>query len=173
MVIQVASQEKLLKPNEVTACKKLAASVDSDSQRATALLAIHSGETQAIAAEASGLSLGQVRYILRRFRELRLSAFSSTKRRVTVQTQATTAAPAAIEQLEDKPKQEKPKKEKKPKKKVKSDKNKQPKKKAKPDKDKKPKKKDKSAKSKKASKKDKPDKDKKSKKKGKESKKKK
>lgn len=66
----------LLKPREVTVCKQLAASQQADSGRATALLAIHHGATHAVAASESGLSAGQVKYILTRFRRLGLSALS-------------------------------------------------------------------------------------------------
>lgn len=43
--------------------------------RAKALLALDEGNTQQQAAEASGLSLGQVRYCLRRFRTVALDLF--------------------------------------------------------------------------------------------------
>lgn len=64
----VDARAKLLKPRDVTACKQFAASDQADSQRAAALLAIHQGATQAAAAESSGLSVGQVKYIVSRFR---------------------------------------------------------------------------------------------------------
>ncbi len=67
---------KFLKPNEVTVCKRLAVSDSADNKRATALLAIHTGETQVSAAAISGLTSGQVRYIVRRFRVMRLEALS-------------------------------------------------------------------------------------------------
>lgn len=64
----------LLKPREVTACQKLAASDLPDSQRAAALLAIHQGATQAVAAQSAGLSIGQVKYIVSRYRRLGMQA---------------------------------------------------------------------------------------------------
>ncbi len=70
---------KLLKPREVTACKQLAESELSDNKRATALLAIHQGQTQAQAAVTSGLSLGQVKYIVTRFRKLGMNALVRVK----------------------------------------------------------------------------------------------
>lgn len=73
----MSTATKLLKPREVTACKKLAESGLSDNKRAAALLAIHQGQTQAQAAETSGLSLGQVKYILTRFRKLGMSALAA------------------------------------------------------------------------------------------------
>jgi uncharacterized protein (DUF2336 family) len=72
----MATKEKFLKPNEVTACKRLAVSDSTDNKRATALLALHTGATQVAAAEISGLTAGQVRYIVRRFRVMRLDALS-------------------------------------------------------------------------------------------------
>jgi hypothetical protein len=72
----MATTEKFLKPNEVTVCKRLAISDSNDNKRATALLAIHTGETQVNAAAISGLTAGQVRYIVRRFRVMGLNALS-------------------------------------------------------------------------------------------------
>jgi outer membrane biosynthesis protein TonB len=72
----MATKEKFLKPNEVTACKRLAVSDGADNKRATALLAVHTGATQVAAGEMSGLTSGQVRYIVRRFRVMRLDALS-------------------------------------------------------------------------------------------------
>lgn len=59
---------------EVTFCKKLIEEDSLNGQRAKALLAIHQGETQGKAVELSGLSLGQVRYIVGRFRLHRIQA---------------------------------------------------------------------------------------------------
>lgn len=72
-----ATRTKLLKPREVTACKQLAASDKADSQRAAALLAIHQGATQAESAQSSGLSIGQVKYIVSRFRQRGMQALNS------------------------------------------------------------------------------------------------
>jgi hypothetical protein len=47
-----------------------------DSARATALLALHAGDTQSSAAIISGLTIGQVRYIVSRFRRLGMDALS-------------------------------------------------------------------------------------------------
>lgn len=75
----MAINDKFLKPNEVTICKRLAVSDNADNKRATALLAIHTGETQVSAGAISGLTVGQVRYIVRRFRVMRLAALSYDK----------------------------------------------------------------------------------------------
>ncbi|MEQ3724251.1 helix-turn-helix domain-containing protein [Alcanivorax sp.] len=48
-----------------------------DGPRAKALLALNSGATQQQAAADSGLSIGQVRYCLRRFRSVALGIFDS------------------------------------------------------------------------------------------------
>ncbi len=72
----MSTATKLLKPREVTACKKLAESGLSDNKRAAALLAIHQGQTQAQAAVTSGLSVGQVKYIVTRYRKLGMSALA-------------------------------------------------------------------------------------------------
>ncbi len=124
---------RLLTPRDVTACKKLAASDLADSQRAAALLAIHQGATQAAAAGATGLSIGQVKYIVTRFRRLGMQALKQ---------QATQPEKVRSGEVEAKKAKKKAKKDK-DKKKAKSKKDKDKKK------DKKNKKKDKKAKKKK------------------------
>lgn len=109
-------QPKLLKPREVTVCKKLAASQLSDSQRATALLAIHEGQTQSMAAATSGLSLGQVKYIVTRFRKLGLKALAA------VDEISTETVESTVESTTDKTKKKSDKKDKKKSKKDKKDK---------------------------------------------------
>lgn len=132
---------KFLKPSEVTACKKLAASDKADKQRATALLAIHQGETQLEAAKISGLTIGQVKYIVTRFRRLRMAALSTDEQPKTV------SADVAVKPAEPK-KDDTVKKKKKDAKKAKKDKDDKKKDKDKKNKDKKSKK-DKKKKSKK------------------------
>jgi Mg-chelatase subunit ChlI len=63
--------------SEVTFCKKLTEEDSLSGQRAKALLAVHQGETQGKAVELSGLSLGQVRYIVGRFRLHRIAALQA------------------------------------------------------------------------------------------------
>jgi outer membrane biosynthesis protein TonB len=127
---------RLLTPRDVTACKKLAASDLADSQRAAALLAIHQGATQAAAAEATGLSIGQVKYIVTRFRRLGMQALKQQA------MQPEKVRSGEVEAKKAKKSKKKPKKDK-DKKKAKSKKDKDKKK------DKKNKKKDKKAKKKK------------------------
>ena len=70
--------------------------------RAKALLALDEGNTQQQAAEASGLSLGQVRYCLRRFRSVGLALFdtpTTTGNKPAVKT----VAPSPEEKTEHKP----------------------------------------------------------------------
>lgn len=112
------SRAKLLKPAEVTACKQLSASQQSDSPRAAALLAIHQGATQAAAAESSGLSIGQVKYIVTRFRKLGMAALTTQDQQPAVEEKAKPVGKKAKVDKKTK-KDKKDKKEKKDKKKVK------------------------------------------------------
>lgn len=128
---------RLLKPREVTACEKLAASELPDSQRAAALLAIHQGATQAAAAEATGLSIGQVKYIVTRFRRLGMQALKQQ----AAQSDAVSSGAGGAKKAKKKAKKDKDKKKVKNKKDGKKDKDKK--------KDKKNKKKAKKAKKKK------------------------
>ena len=63
---------------------------DIEAQRATALLALDAGHSQADAAAASELSEGQVNYILRKFREKGVDAFATAP-----------SAPAAMTETEE------------------------------------------------------------------------
>ncbi|MZR63146.1 helix-turn-helix domain-containing protein [Alcanivorax sp. DP30] len=69
--------------------------------RARALLALDRGLTQQQAAEEAGLSLGQVRYTLRRFRSVALDLFSATPSS-PAKPAAQTVAPAARETEQNK-----------------------------------------------------------------------
>jgi outer membrane biosynthesis protein TonB len=72
----MSTSEKLLTVEERDACQKVAASgTGLASQRATALLAIDEGATRAQASEQTSLTLGQVGYLLRTFRQKRLAMF--------------------------------------------------------------------------------------------------
>jgi|GEM_PF-4421058 len=66
-----------LTPEERTACLAMANGDSLAARRAVALLALHEGATQPLAAERCGLSAGQVRYTLRRFREVRLQVLEA------------------------------------------------------------------------------------------------
>ncbi|MFN2134354.1 MAG: helix-turn-helix domain-containing protein [Candidatus Promineifilaceae bacterium] len=71
----MAAKEKLLRPEERAVLRQLAEIAEIDGQRAAALLAVDAGATQAEAAEASGLTVNQVRYAVKKFHEERLLAF--------------------------------------------------------------------------------------------------
>jgi Mg-chelatase subunit ChlI len=129
---------KLLKPAEVTACKTLAADNLADSPRAVALLAIHQGATQAQAAESSGLTLGQVKYIVTRFRRLRMAALNTENADKVSDTQGSARNSTSNKKKKAKDKDKKAKKkQKKEKNKKDKDKNKDKAKKNKKDKKKK------------------------------------
>lgn len=134
---------KLLTAAEVTRCKKIAASdTDYASARANALLALHQGSTQAETAVETGLTIGQVRYWVTRFRKLGMDSFSSsTGASYSAQAKTAVKATATKEVTVDK-KAKKTKSKDKDKKKAKDDKPKKKKSESKKDKsDKKDKKK--------------------------------
>jgi len=68
----------LLKTEEYPACKKLSVLEELNGRRARALLALDEGHTQTQAAAESGLTLGQVRYWLAKFRIERMGIFPET-----------------------------------------------------------------------------------------------
>ena len=72
---QVLSNDHLLTAHEQAACMQIAEGEAPHNQRALALLALNEGHTQAQAAEKSGLSAGQVKYWVARFRDHRLGIF--------------------------------------------------------------------------------------------------
>jgi len=81
--------QALLSDETRAALQQLAAGEDIDARRAAALLAIDDGQTQAEAAATHDLTEGQVGYIVRKFREQGLGAFS--------EAETTTAATAEDE----------------------------------------------------------------------------
>jgi len=75
------STGSLLTSEEKTICEQISKSNEiPQSQRAQALLAINEGVTQAKAGEQTGLTIGQVRYCLQRFRQLRTASIFSTEK---------------------------------------------------------------------------------------------
>lgn len=131
----MSDNEKLLTAEEQDACQKIAASdAGLASQRATALLALGQGATRAQASEQAGLTVGQIRYLLRTFRQKRLAMFPDIEpdeaQRPAEVTEPEEEASGPEEDKEEKA--EKAKKAKKPKgKKPKGKKDKKAKKKAK------------------------------------------
>jgi hypothetical protein len=72
----MSDSEKLLTAEEQDACQKIAASGEGlAGQRATALLAIDQGATRTQASGQTGLTVGQIGYLLSAFREKHLSMF--------------------------------------------------------------------------------------------------
>ena len=70
----MVNDDNLLRSEERMALQQLARQEGLDGQRAAALLALDEGKTQADAAEESGLTINQVRYIVKKFRSDRLLA---------------------------------------------------------------------------------------------------
>ena len=66
---------KLLTSQERIICEEIAKTTPPNSQRAQLLLDVNSGVTQAEAGQAASLSVGQTKYWLTKFRQLRLEAF--------------------------------------------------------------------------------------------------
>ncbi|ADG93666.1 conserved hypothetical protein [Arcobacter nitrofigilis DSM 7299] len=66
----------LLNQNDKVVCENIVKTSDSiDAKRAKALLLIDEGNTQAKAAESSTLSIGQVKYILAKYKSIGLASF--------------------------------------------------------------------------------------------------
>ncbi len=66
----------LLTQEQREICQVIAAKkIETQSQRAEALLAVDDGQTQAKAAESSGLTVGQVRYLITNFRKKGMELF--------------------------------------------------------------------------------------------------
>ncbi len=133
----------LLTQEQRTICQDVAAKKSGiDSQRAEALLGIDAGETQAKAAEISGLTAGQVRYLITNFKKKGLDIFPEELRAVEKPAEAAEVAAVpekkapvkketpAVKEATQKKKQEEPEKEK-PAPKKKGKKNEKKKKKAK------------------------------------------
>lgn len=79
MTLQSSSSNSaglLLSPDHQIVCAKLSRLNAPDvSQRAAALILLDQGTTQAETAEQSGLSIGQIRYLVKRFKEKGMEMF--------------------------------------------------------------------------------------------------
>jgi hypothetical protein len=153
----MSNSEKLLTEKDRDTCQQIAASeAGLASQRAAALLAIDQGSTRGQASEQTGLTSGQIGYLLRVFQQKRLAIFPDTKPIEEEKVQPPTE-PAKPEAKADKPKEDKKGKKAKAKKPKKGKKGKEKKRVKKPKKGKKAKakkaKKDKESKKDKAAKK--------------------
>lgn len=71
----MAQEDQLLNAEERVVLEKLSLQNDLEGQRARALIALDDGQSQSAAGDLTGLSKGQVQYILRKFRSQRLLAF--------------------------------------------------------------------------------------------------
>ena len=136
----------LLSQGEKLICESMSSQATLEGKRAKALLALHDGDSQVIAAKKSGLTYGQVKYLLTVFRKKGISLFPV----------AVTEKKETIPAKKEKSKKSKPKAKKKTSKKSDKKKDKKNKKKSKSKKDKSKvsgKKKDKKKKTKKSKKK--------------------
>jgi len=70
-----SEESKLLTTQERETCQKISVGETPHSQRAQALLALDEGATQAQAGQQAGLTRGQVKYLLGKFRKDRLEVF--------------------------------------------------------------------------------------------------
>ncbi|MCG8394734.1 MAG: helix-turn-helix domain containing protein [Pseudomonadales bacterium] len=86
------TQKTLLTPSQRKTCQEKQSQPGTTGARAKALLAVDAGTTQADAANQSGLSLGQVRYCLRRFREVGMALFPATDSPAKTSSSATPSA---------------------------------------------------------------------------------
>ena len=73
--LDFAQEDKLLSEQERIAFKMIATGNDLHGQRAVALLAVDAGSTQAEAARQAGLTPGQVKYWVGKFRQVRMQIF--------------------------------------------------------------------------------------------------
>ena len=71
----IAQKGKLLSAQERVAFRMISSGNDLHGKRAIALLAIDDGATQSEAAQQSGLTPGQVKYWLGKFRQVRMQIF--------------------------------------------------------------------------------------------------
>jgi outer membrane biosynthesis protein TonB len=109
----------LLSPQERQACQLISTGEAPYSQRAQALLAIDEGVTQAAAAGEAGLTRGQLKYWLAKFRKERMAIFPEAsfaqpelEPEPTAPDDAVEAAPEVKAKKDKKPKVDKKKKKK-------------------------------------------------------------
>ena len=95
----------LLDAASIQQCEKLAEKADLQGKRAKALLALNNGDSNSVAAEKSGLTAGQVSYMINRFKKIGMELFnaSTTKKaavKKAVRKKAVTKPAAVIENTE-------------------------------------------------------------------------
>ncbi len=118
----------LLSPEARAACQRIAAGEAPWSQRAQALLAVDEGATQAEAGQRAGLTQGQVKYWLGKFRRDQVSIFPEAGLPIGAEENQKKAAKAKEKPKQKSKKAKKDKAGKKPKKKKKAKKDKKEKK---------------------------------------------
>jgi len=69
-------------------CKQLAKNVDLHGKRAKALLALNDGDSHSVAAEKSGMTTGQVSYLVGRFKKIGMELFIATRTKKAVAKKA-------------------------------------------------------------------------------------
>lgn len=121
----MAGNTSLLSTQEQAVCKNLSSQRTLEGKRAKALLALNDEDTQVVAAKKSGLSYGQVKYLLTIFRKKGLSVFPERTEAEKGPKTMKKAKAKTKEKKKEKGKKKKEKKEKKVKGKVKSKKDKQ------------------------------------------------
>lgn len=83
------SNGTLLTSEQYAACEQISQSDKSpDSQRAQVLLALNEGVSQAKAGEQAGMTIGQVRYCLKLFRENGTGIFSAPEQTAEIESKA-------------------------------------------------------------------------------------
>jgi len=74
----MTQEKKLLTHEELSACQQVTSLDNLHGKRARALLAVNEGKTQADAGKQTGLTKGQIRYLLTRFGQKRMSIFPAS-----------------------------------------------------------------------------------------------
>ena len=100
---EMAGENKLLTVQERQACEQIAAGNAPHSQRAQLLLALDEGASQPEAGSRAGLTIGQVRYWLGRFRQRRMEIFPADELELaSAQPVAVPSAAASFDESLDK-----------------------------------------------------------------------
>ena len=71
------TENSLLNPASIQQCEQLAGNADIQGKRAKALLELNKGDSNSIAAKKSGLTAGQVSYLLGRFKKVGMALFDA------------------------------------------------------------------------------------------------
>ena len=71
-----AKNNSLLSPDEIAICSKISQMDVPEKTRALALIKLNGGESRRVVSEQTALTMGQIQYLLGRFREKRLDIFA-------------------------------------------------------------------------------------------------